>query len=337
MQSMLRIAALLLLIGSPVAALRKLHGAAPAPAAGPAPGPADQVKSTVHCSFTIRNLDYDEVMEHDEADKGVRESIKKVIDAAAELAILGPGPGPGPAPGPAGPAGPAANPPAAPAFFQVAVTRTGGPAPGPAPAASPMAAPGPAAPPDNADTFVTLSEGNHDAVQVDVFVHPPPENLAAVDAGVHKVCQDRILANALLHADGISWAEAPVISGVVVGQADIKRWGLDCGPHVKEIIDRFLMAYTRVQVPHALDAACHLFQSKISFSGNNRISKWDRVACKKASDRLMAKWKYGKGKVVDSESDWCHDICESKMGKGHPMCHFGDDHSPVNFGHPGKK
>lgn len=332
---MLSIAAISLLFGGHAVALRSLHGAAPAAAPGPA-GPADQTKSTVHCQFTIRNLDYDEVMEHEEADEGVRSSIKKMIDAAAELAIAsGPGPGPAPAPSP----GPAGNPPAAPALLQLGATRAGrGPAPGPAPVASPMAAPGPGPAPDLVDTFVVLSEGRHDAVQVDAYVHPPPEFLPKVEGAVQTVCKDHILANALVHAEGISWAEPPVIMKVSVGNEEIARWGLDCGPHVKEIIDRFLMAYTRAQVPHALDAACHLFESKISFSGNNRITKWDRKACKVATDRLMKKWKYGKGKVVDSESDWCHDICESKMGTGHPMCHFGDEKGdPVSFGHPGAK
>merc|ERR1719146_305728 len=104
------------------------------------------------------------------------------------------------------------------------------------------------------------------------------------------------MAQTLLGAEGVHWKHVPVISGAILGSEAVERFNIDCGPHIDKVLDRFTIAYTRRQVPQALDSACHLFQSKISFSGNRRITKWDRMACHKATVKLMKKWEGGKAK-----------------------------------------
>jgi len=324
---------------------------APSPASSPAaaPGSADSVE-TVRCEFNIDNLDYEDVAEHADARDGIRHAVKDMIDGAMEEAVA--------------PAAPAGAPGPAPAFLQLhafpkvfakqgvhsalhvnnaqrsmmnaSKMHASGPAPGPA--SSPAAAPAP----NNVQTFVALSEGPDDSVQGDAWVVTSAENLPVAKKEMEKVCTPTGVANALLGADGIHWKHAPVITGCSVKERTVVKFQLDCAPHVKTIVDRFTVAYTRAQVPHALEQACHLFDSKISFSGNRRITKWDRKACKMATEKLMSTW----GQTLDSKGSkdshgfelrppsrnqtkkepdyeaWCHDICELKLGKGAPQCHI---------------
>jgi len=310
---------------------------APAPAGGPGPAAAPGAPvETVECEFTIKNLDYDAVAEHDEARDGIRESVKTAVDGAVEAAIAGPG-APGAAPGAPPPAGPAA----APAFIELhrvnqtvnvtkpffaknvpqsALSHSAQQTVYRGPAASPAGAPASAPAPDNAETFVALSEGPKDNVDAQVWVVTDKANHDKVDGAMKKVCNPASLANALLGAEGIHWKHAPIVTNCKVKMGMIEPFSLDCAPHVAKIISRFSVAYTRAQVPHALEEACHLFESKMSFSGNHRITKWDKRVCKKATEKLMNTWQGGKGdKQYD---DWCHDICEWKLGKGAPQCHL---------------
>jgi hypothetical protein len=266
----------------------------------------------------------------------------------------GPGPGPGPAPGPVflelftNKHNQTRKPFKAHHSALSHSTRHALNVPSPAPIAAPMAAP---AAPDVMDTFVALEEGPKDCVEVNTWIvdeadrkgiassgpAPSPMPAAFIDRGsngqwkargmgklmVHEmeaVCKNpSILANALLAADGIKWKHAPAIGNCKVTTEAIERFNLDCAPHVKQIISRFSVAYTRAQVPHAIEQACHLFESKISFSGNRRITKWDRKMCKHATEKLMNEWEGGKNKSPDYDG-WCHKICEWKLGKGAPQC-----------------
>jgi len=305
-------------------------GPAAGPAAGPmaapagAPGGPAAAIPAVTCEFTIENLEYEAVAEHEEARDGIRDAVKTMIDGAIEAAVAAPAGAPGPSGAP--PAGPA------PAFIQLGATPKfiGKKAHQSAlshdtwhsvngPAASPSASPAAPPAPNNVDTFVALSEGAKDTVQADAWTVAPADKMDVVESEMEKVCKPAQLANALLGAEGIKWAHAPVVTGCKVKTEDIERFQMDCAPHVKKIISRFTMAYTRAQVPHALEQACHLFESKISFSGNRRITKWDKRVCKKATEKLMKQWQGGKGK--EDYDGWCQDICELKLGKGAPQCH----------------
>lgn len=306
-------------------------GPAPAPAASPAaaPGPGAAEVATVACQFTIANLDYEAVAEHPEARDGIRTAVKDMIDGAMEEVVAGPAAAPGAAP-PAGPA-PAGmlEIHAVPKFYakakkaaQSALSHGSyhfvkkGSAPAAGPAAGPAAAPGP----NNVETFAALEEGPKDSVDAKAWSITPADKLDAAEAQMEKVCTPANIANALLGADGIEWKHAPLITGCKVMQEMVKPFQLDCAPHVKTIIKRFSVAYTRAQVPHAFEEACHLFESKVSFSGNHRITKWDKRVCKTATEKLMNQWQGGKGK--QDYDGWCHDICELKLGVGAPQCHL---------------
>jgi len=300
-------------------------GPAPSPAASPmaAPGgPAAPVDS-VQCEFTIENLDYDQVAENPEARDGIRDAVKGLIDPAMESAVAGPAAAG--APGGAAPAPGFIELQAKPKVFskkapqsalshstqhEVHFAAAG------APIASPAAAPGP----DAVQTFVALEEGPKDATNANAWAVAPAGHLEAVEGHMEKVCQPQTIANALLGADGIHWKHAPVVKGCKVNRGMIEKFMMDCAPHVKKIISRFSVAYTRAQVPHALEEACHLFESKMSFSGNHRITKWDKRACKTATEKLMKQWQGGKGE--EDYDGWCADICELKLGKGAPHCHL---------------
>lgn len=320
-----------------LAAARLRHaGPAAAPAAAPmgAPGggPAAPVP-TVACEFTIENLEYEDVAEHEEARDGIREAVKAHIDGAIEAAVGAPASAPAAgaessgAPAPGGPAPAFVQLHAKPKIFAKATassaishsTSHSVAAPGAAPsAASPAAAPAP----DNVDTYVALGEGPEDAVQTEATCVAAPDKQDAVVDAMKDCCKPNLLANALLGAEGIKWKHAPIVTGCRVVTKEIERWGMDCGPHVKTMIDRFAVAYTRAQVPHAIEQACHLFESKISFSGNHRITKWDKRACKTATEKLMNKWKGKPSHNATDYDDWCHDICELKLGHGAPQCHL---------------
>lgn len=408
-----------LLLEAAQAALFRMSATGPAPApmgspaAGPS-GPAGPVEKTINCNFVIENLDYEDVAEHPEAQIGVRQAVKNLIDHSAEKKLAGPAAAPGPAPSAPSPGpGPAliqlkqlppgmtisingdlieADPNTSPSspssssesagvdiaidgsvdqaalsadvqststaapsdvdagaeasgvaknhtvnvtqvsngaqpflFFKRDATANPAQAPGgpaPSPVAAPVGAPGPSPGPmpDVLDTYVALSEGPEDSVEVNAWVHYPPAMEAEVKEEVKRVCRPTAIANALLGAEGVEWAQVPVITGHKVGEAHIEPWGQDCGPHVQKIISQFSVAYTRRMVPMALNSACHLFQSKLSFSGNRRITKWDRKACQEATGNLMEHWKFGKGNLKEQFDHWCHDICELKLGKGAPHC-----------------
>jgi len=282
------------------------RGPSAAPAASPA-GPAgvsSESVQAVKCSFHIDNLEYGELMKHDEAQEGVRNAIISLVDNVTEAALAG-APGAAPAPPPAGPAA---------AFVQSRLRHFKlANAPAPAPAAAPSA-------PDNIQVFATVSEGAKDSVTVEAWAVAPEANLPAVEASMKDCCTDKRLAEALLGAEGVHWKHLPLISGALLGSESVERFDINCGPHVDKIVDRFTMAYTRAQVRDGIDAACHLFESKISFSGNRRITKWDRMACHKATVKLMKQWQGGKGK--QDYDQWCHDICELKLGVGAPHCHI---------------
>lgn len=335
----------------------KVAGPAASPMASPAeapaawmaavPGPAPAIE-TVQCEFVIENLDYEQVGDNDAARDGIRQSIIDLINPAVEGAISGV-----PAAAPAAAAtAPAPGAPAA--FFEVQAKpkvfskkahhstishstdheKTAAGAHGGAPAASPSAAPGP----NNVGTFVALEEGPKDSVEANVWAVCPHDKLPTVEAAMEKVCNPTSISNALLGAEGVVWKHAPIIGGVHIGVATVERFMLDCAPHIKKILSRFSVAYTRAQVPHAIEQACHLFESKVSFSGNNRITKWDKRECKKATEKLMNEWQPkitlhgakfrngdwganstgGKGEM--NYDGWCKGICEHKMGKGAPHC-----------------
>merc|ERR1719313_266988 len=283
------------------------RGHSAAPAASPAAGPvSSEPVQAVKCSFHIDNLGFGDLMRNDEAQEGVRNAVIYLIDNVTEAAVAAPAAAPGAAP-PAGPAAGAALVPRRLGHMRLAN----------APAAAPAAAP---ATPDNVQVFATVSEGAKDSVQVDAWAVAPPERLEAVEAEMKNCCTDKMMAKVLLGAEGVHWQHVPVISGALIGEEAIERFNIDCGPHVDKIVYRFTVAYTRRQVPDAIDQACHLFQSKMSFSGNRRITKWDRVACHKATVKLMKQWQGGKGK--QDYDQWCHDICELKLGVGAPHCHI---------------
>jgi hypothetical protein len=286
----------------------------------------------VTCDFTIENLDYEEVAEHPEARDGIRDAVKGLIDPAIEKAVAAPAAA---GAAPAAAAKPSGAP--SPGFVQIhakpkifskkapqsalshsaqhTLNSTQNFIAG-APAASPAAAPGP----DNVQVFVALEEGEDDAVDANAWAVAPAGHLDAVEQQMEDVCQPHHIANALLGADGIVWKHAPKITGCKVGRHTIEKFMVDCAPHVKQIISRFSVAYTRAQVPHALEEACHLFESKLSFSGNHRITKFDKRACKQATENLMKQWQGGKGK--QDYAGWCHEVCELKLGKGAPHCHI---------------
>jgi len=282
------------------------RGPSPAPAAAPGPaGVSSEPVQAVTCMFHIDNLEFGDLMKNDEAQEGVRNAIIYLVDNVTEAALAGAAPGA--APPPAGPA-PAA------AFVQSRLRQFKlANAPAPAPAVAPS-------PPDNVQVFATVSEGAKDSVTVEAWAVAPEASLPAVEASMKDCCKDAKIAEALLGADGVQWKHLPVISGALLGSEAVEKFNIDCGPHADKIVDRFTMAYTRAQVPDAIDAACHLFESKMSFSGNRRITKWDRMACHKATEKLMKQWQGGKGK--QDYDQWCHDICELKLGVGAPHCHL---------------
>lgn len=173
------------------------------------------------------------------------------------------------------------------------------------------------------------------SVRVDVWVAPPPGMQGTLEAEMKKIWTPNNLGNVLLHAEGIDWHNAPVVEKCDVSLQVVQKFQLDCAPHVEQIINRFALSYTRRQVPVALEHACHLFESKISFSGNNMITKWDRRACKIATEKLMNKWQggnltddhqggyqYKANYTKPDYSGWCHDLCELKLGIGAPQCHL---------------
>jgi len=286
--------------------LRLAAGPAASSAASPASAPSAKGEGTetATCNFEISNLDYQDMHEHPDAADGVRHAVMGYVDQEIEGVF---------APAAPAAAAPAAAPPASPAAALIAKRNASGPAA--APAGSPAA---PA--PNNVETFVTLTEGQGDSVLVSSWVVPPAGGMNATETKLKEACHPKNLANALLGAKGVSWAHAPLIKHARAGAEDVHAYTVDCGPHAEKIIKQFSVAYTRRMVPDAVDAACHLFESKIAFSGNNRINKWDRLRCHQATEKLMAQWKGGKG---DKDySGWCHDVCELKMGKGAPMCHL---------------
>lgn len=296
----------LLIVGNALGFVAR--GPSPAPAASPA-GPAgvsSEPVQAVKCTFHIENLDYGDLMKNEEAQEGVRNAVISFVDHATEAALAAPAAAPGAAP-PAGPAAAGAFVQSRLRHFQLAN------APAPAPAAAPTA-------PNNVQVFATVSEGAKDSVEVEAWAVAPPASLSAVEASMQDCCTDKGMAQALLGAEGVQWKHLPVISGALIGSEAVERFDIDCGPHVDKIVDRFTLAYTRRQVPDAIDAACHLFESKLSFSGNRRITKWDRMACHKATVKLMKQWQGGKGK--QDYDQWCHDICELKLGVGAPHCHI---------------
>jgi len=353
---------------------------AAAPMAAPmsAPGTPDDPIPSVKIHFDVVNLEYGAVAEHDDARDGIREAVKKAINHIAEEAIAGPAGAPGPAA--LAPAGPAfiefSNSSGLHSKRHYLKVQSPGAAPSPAPMISPAMPM-----PDNVDTFVALEEGPGDCTEINVWTIDPKDRANAaedaapspagaaspaafIDRGSHsllggpgfategmgktlekkmeQICDDKtFLANALLGAEGVHWKHAPEIKNCKVTVEPIVSFHLDCAPHVKQIINRFSVAYTRAQVPHALEEACHLFESKISFSGNRRITKWDKRICKTATEKLMNHWQpevklHGaqfrnkrvfKGPSVvnsgggdENYDQWCTDICEWKFGKGAPQC-----------------
>lgn len=378
MQSMLSQPMILLLVLGSVAGQGPAASPIAAPMAAPGDGEEEEIP-TIRIQFDVLNLDYAAVAEHDDARDGIRKAVKETINMIAEEVAAGPSGAPGPASAPA---------PGAPALIEL-YNSTGlrhskkhgmyatGPAPGPSPIAAPMGSP---AMPDMVDTFCALEEGPDDCTEINVWTvdpldrtdrygspGPAPSPIGLIQRGkpgmatpglgtalkkeMKQVCDNpNILANALLSVKEIHWKHAPQVGNCKVTVEPIQSFHLDCSPHVKQIIDRFTVAYTRAQVPHALEEACHLFESKISFSGNRRITKWDKKICKTATEKLMNMWQPetkvigakfrnqrvfkkiappgsappevvgGKGKDNVNYDEWCMSICEWKFGKGAAPC-----------------
>lgn len=279
--------------------------AAAAPAAAPAQEASEnktETQATALCQFEIENLDYASIVDHEGANTGLRNATMDFIQQAAMDSLAAGGPAAAPAPAAALPqlrssAGPAA-----------------------APAASPAAAAAPAAAAP-VQTFVTLTEGAGDSVQVNAWAVPADASaVPKVTEKLKDVCKKDLLAKALLNASGVKWAHLPMVVATHAHNQTIQLFKMDCAPHIEKIVTRFSHSYTRRMVPDALDAACHLFESKVSFSGNHRINKWDKHACHLATQKLMHQWQGGNGKK--DYDTWCHDICELKLGRGAPQCHL---------------
>jgi len=284
----------------------KMLAAAPAApaAAPPASDNKTETQDTALCQFEIENLEYASIVDHEGASTGLRNATMEFIQQAALAALAAGGPA----------AAPAA---AAPAAALPQLRSSAGPAA--APAASPAAAgPAAAAP---VQTFVTLTEGAGNSVQVNAWAVPADASaVPKVTEKLKDACKKDLLAKALLNASGVQWAHLPMVVATHAHNQTIQLFKMDCAPHIEKIVKSFSQSYTRRQVPDALDAACHLFESKVSFSGNHRINKWDKHACHRATEKLMVQWKGGKGEK--DYASWCHDICELKLGKGAPQCHI---------------
>jgi len=111
----------------------------------------------------------------------------------------------------------------------------------------------------------------------------------------------------------------PVIGDVDESYQKIKAVNISaCAANMETLINRFSVAYTRHQVPHALMHACENYAQREAFSHDAIVDKHDRAKCRKATKMFMNSWKYGKGKV--DYSHFCIDLCELKNGRDAIRC-----------------
>jgi hypothetical protein len=138
----------------------------------------------------------------------------------------------------------------------------------------------------------------------------------------------------------------PNFSSFGLRSQQIRQWSLAvCKKHMKQVVERFEVAYTRRMVPLAIFNECTNFMAAASFSHDDVPTEIDVKKCRAATTRFATQWNMGRGpralvapppglsltakgmkrvppnKEIVDMTGFCVDVCEHKFGFGSPWCH----------------